>query len=217
MNDECPFWNSNLINELFPSQVRELIINTPILDVESDNFVWTPSMSGSFTVKSAYHSMLQGRQGMQINEDLDIWKCIWKAKLHKILLWRVALYILPTADRLNKFMNLSDPKCFLCGQHTDTIHHWLLKCPVSKMIWWNSPWQIRLEVFQQLTTTEWLYLIIKGHNVFHLQPGEKNRMRQFLVVMVEQIWFIRNKIWKGVDPPEWTELSKLINGCHVRY
>lgn len=41
-------------------------------------------------------------------------------------------------------------------------------------------------------------------------------MKHFLVTMVEQLWYTRNKILKGEESLDWQQLSKDINSSHVK-
>lgn len=62
------------------------------------------------------------------------------------ILWRVANNMLPTLERLAKIKNEIPTDCYLCGDELESSHHILLSCPIANLLWWNSNWQIRLEV-----------------------------------------------------------------------
>lgn len=122
-------------------------------------------------MKSAYHLTIQGRVAAQPTEDVATWKHIWSVEIHnrhKFLLWRVSQNLLPTSEKLSRFMDIRNPNCLLCSHQLETLPHILLSCPVSKLIWWNSPWQLRIEAFQHLTTNQWITLILTDHQIFEL-------------------------------------------------
>lgn len=130
---------------------------------------WNPSLSGKFTVKAAYHWIIHGKMNTQSSTNVTLWKQIWNFGLHnrhKLFLWRVSLNLLPTSDKLSRFLHIQNSNCLLCGHHLETLPHMLLTCPTSKLIWWNSPWQLRMDAFQQFSPNQWLHLILLANNLF---------------------------------------------------
>lgn len=75
-------WNGSLVQSLFPSQISDLIMNTPILNLEHERLIWTPSSSGLFSVKSTYNMVVRGRFQDQAEEQHRIWNLIWDSQLH---------------------------------------------------------------------------------------------------------------------------------------
>lgn len=133
------------------------------------------------------------------------------------MLWRFLTKAVPTLDRLQGIVPLSNTNCYLCHTHEESIHHIALECQVSKLIWWNSPWQLRLEAFHQLTFLAWVELIHGDKNHIPLPTTEKRKLIQFFVVSLELIWMTRNKIWKTNEAADWQELSNLINQSYIKY
>lgn len=130
-------WNEDLVTNLFPPRIRDLILDTPIFELEHDKPIWNPSLSGKFTVKAAYHWIIQGRMDTQNTGGEMNWKHIWSAGIHnrhKFLLWRVAHNLLPTLNKLSRFMLIPNSNCLLCGQHLETLAHIFITCSVSKLI-----------------------------------------------------------------------------------
>lgn len=74
-----------------------------------------------------------------------------------------------------------------------------------------------MEAFQQYSPNQWLSIFLKDTQFFGVDEQETSRMCHFLVTMLEQVWFARNKILKGETPPNWIDLSKSINVSHLRY
>lgn len=82
--------------------------------------------------------------------DKRIWQLLWKSSLHehhKILIWRISVDIILTKDRIKQFVPLSEVHCYICGQATECLHHLLLDCPLAKLCWWNSTWNVKLTNF----------------------------------------------------------------------
>lgn len=55
-------WNSSLISNIFPMEIRTKILKTPILDKEHEGIVWIPSTLGDFSLK-AKHRLIRQLQG----------------------------------------------------------------------------------------------------------------------------------------------------------
>lgn len=51
-------------------------------------------------------------------------------------------------------------------------------------------------------------------------PVDSSKRRQmliFFVVLIDQLWLLRNKIWRGATHPNWIEFSQMVNDNAVRY
>lgn len=68
-------WNQNLVQALFSPQISSLILNTPILDLEQERMVWTPSLTWSFSVKTSYNLIIKSRLNSLQEQDIN-WKLI---------------------------------------------------------------------------------------------------------------------------------------------
>lgn len=76
--------------------------------------------SGQFIVKSAYNKLMENDIGAI--ED-PIMSKLCKSKLHyrlKMYLWRITLDILPTKEKLNRYVSNLDLDCPLCGSELET-------------------------------------------------------------------------------------------------
>lgn len=134
-------WNQELVRSLFPSHVSNHILNTPIFEMEQERLIWTPSLTGGFTVKSTYNMLVKDRGPTGVTDGGKIWKLIWGTKLHRrhmLLLWKLTTNTLPTLERIKKFADGIDTNYYLCGQEDESIHHLVLDCSISRLMWWNS-------------------------------------------------------------------------------
>uniref|UniRef100_A0A2N9GE95 Reverse transcriptase domain-containing protein n=1 Tax=Fagus sylvatica TaxID=28930 RepID=A0A2N9GE95_FAGSY len=95
-----------------------------------DKLMWVANNHGNFTVKSAY--FLQ--QGVMTSIERSMWKKLWNLKIHeryKMLLWRIALNILPTRQRLQELGQVLDAKCPLCNCEEESSTRMETKVSVS--------------------------------------------------------------------------------------
>lgn len=118
---------------------------------------------------------------------------------------------LPTLDRIQRFIKANGQQCYLCDQGVESLHHLILQCPLIKHIWWNSPWKIKVELFSNMPTDEWIALILDAYNDLPLNETEKSKLLQFFVSSFERIWMERNNIWKGGTKTYWNVISSQIN------
>lgn len=188
--------------------------------MEQDRLVWVPSTSREFWVKSAYQEHVRSRSPAHCKHLLDTWKQMSKPDFrgrHNILLWKLVANILPILDRLARFVPVLNTCCYLCGEPDETSHHWLLKCPVSRFLWWNSPWKIRLEAYEHMDVQQWISMMLDKNNMLPVDQTEKLKMSVFLVVAFEQVWMPRNKMWKEAQAPDWIGSSNMLNTISMRY
>lgn len=196
-------WNQNLVQALFSPQISSLILNTPILDLEQERLVWTPSLTWSFSVKTSHNLIIKSRLNSLQGQDIN-WKLIWGARQHgrhALLLWKMLTNTLSTLEILQQYSFLKETNCYFCSQDQETIHHLLLCCPITKLLWWNSEWNLRVENFQHLKISEWIMQFIEDKSTLPVDKGTKHKMLNFLTTMMEQVWMIRNKVWKGGNMP----------------
>lgn len=205
-----------------PSQIQNLILRTPILNEEHDKAISVLSMTGEYTVKSAYKLIICDRTqtAMQGIDDTNYWKILRTTKLHgqhALLLWRILANILPTMDRLQCFINLSYAKCYLCQCSTESIQHLILECQINKLLRWNSLWQIRISRLPQMDYKDWLQELMEGSSLIRLPDSEHSKLIHFQLVAFEIIWMNRNLIQRNQQMPAWNELSSTINRNFQKY
>ena len=57
---------------------------------------------------------------------------------HKMLIWRIAVDVLPTKANLDRFFEIGDDICPLCKLEVESSIHLFALCPVAKSVWFNS-------------------------------------------------------------------------------
>lgn len=108
-----------------------------------DRVVWPFEASNSFTTKSCYVKLAQGRSAAAIlpgclRKALEF---VWKFKVpHKIQRfgWRLLLERIPTRDLLQKRDIIADPdncKCVFCNLEVEEGNHLFIHCSVANAIW----------------------------------------------------------------------------------
>lgn len=161
-----------------------------------------PSTAGDFSVK-ATHRLLRHMQGTNhTTVDRQKWKIVWNLNIHnrhKLLIWKLLHNILPTLARIQNYIPVVSQECYLCQSEVESLRHLLLHCPLTKSLWWNSPWNLRIDHFQDMQADEWFSAILDIDHALPIDVGEKIELLQFFVISFEQIWLERNNVGRQVN------------------
>lgn len=130
-----------------------------------------------------------------------------------MLAWKILVDIIPSRDRIKRFIPLNDMSCFLCGGFIEYVHYVLFECSLSRFCWLNSPWNMHIHLFHNLSPVEWFLAILNKSSGIQLNLDEdgKTRVLHFVVLIFEHLWLARNKIRLGQEVPNWTTLSQQLN------
>lgn len=120
--------------------------------------------------------------------------------------------ILSTKERIKFVISLPDIHCFLCESATESIQHLLLECPIVKLSWWSSPWQIRIQNFSGISPIDWISILLNIITTPHLPVEllEEEQLLHFTVVTFERMWMERNLLRLGNAKPNWQIWSSCI-------
>ncbi|KAK7268783.1 hypothetical protein RIF29_21492 [Crotalaria pallida] len=121
---------------------RDKLLKIPLTEIyQPDSLLWPLSKDGNYTVRSAYH-FIMNPNGMNPSTSTGSivrtnWKKLWSVPVIprvKEMVWRAVKNILPTNKRLvERGLNL-DPICPQCGMEEESITHVLLHCEEAKRL-----------------------------------------------------------------------------------
>lgn len=80
--------------------------------------------------------------------------------------------VLLTRDRIHKFLPNVTTDCLIFGDHPEIIDHQVFECPLRKLLWWNSPWQIRIEAFHCMEFEQWMEFMLDKLPKSHMDVSE---------------------------------------------
>ncbi|MQM15799.1 hypothetical protein Taro_048758 [Colocasia esculenta] len=98
----------------------------------SYRWVWRWDKGGSYSVKSAYHIIVNG--GLRHGLHFQVWRPQTPIKV-KVLIWRISLGRLPTRDRLLRLFLELPSMCVLCGVDEEIMDHLFVGCTYARMVW----------------------------------------------------------------------------------
>lgn len=93
-------------------------------------------------------------------------------------------HAIPTSDKIHKVINSIGHQCYMCYQLIETLQYLLLQWPLIKLVWWNSPWKIKIEAFGDFAVEDWISLILGINNNMPLDCREKSKIKQFFVSLL---------------------------------
>ena len=151
----------------------EAILQNPIsFKPQGDFWAWHHERSGIFSVRSAYHMIIDtkirrenyfdSRTATSNTEGVDQqWKKLWKVKVSsrlRIFPWRLARASLPTGEvRVHRHMATS-PICSVCNTEVDTRRHSLLECNMARAVWAMREDDLLLPLYGDETTDPKLWI-----------------------------------------------------------
>ena len=124
---------------------------------------------------------MEGNMGAQLHERL------------KMLLWRIALNILPTRQRLQELRQL-DAKCPLCNCEEESSIHLFKECVVVKALWFGGRWNVRIDHWPSMSIFQLVQFVVDPPLNFLSTELTEAQFQTMVVVIWEQIWSIRNKV-----------------------
>lgn len=174
----------------------------------SDEMMWSPHKSGTFSVKSFYEELAKKKNESILNlVSKRIWKNLVPHRI-EIFFWLALLEKINTKSKL-ALINIipqSENVCPLCGCSTEEVDHLLIHCPFSQKLWawWSELWNIR-----------WVWpktLELAFYQWYH--PEKNNFFRKIwiasFIVIFWSIWKERNNRIFSNTKASISELQNLI-------
>ena len=179
----------------------ELILSIPIpIFQKEDCWAWTALNFGLFSVKFAY--WLSRVESPPSNIDV-VRGHIWKRKIHerfKMFLWRIAANLLPSKEIISRFNESMNLCCPLCSSAMETTLHLFTVCPLSKSLWYQRQWGLKMEVLNFESPSEFVNFLLSSNFVSNLFPSQREDFLVFGAILCDIVWKQRNlSIFENVD------------------
>ncbi|XP_010512944.1 PREDICTED: uncharacterized protein LOC104788863 [Camelina sativa] len=131
-------WKLEALNELVDPSDIPLITSIQLSkSFKVDDYVWSYTKSGQYSVRSGYALATQGIQEVLEPSITPLKKQVWKAKISrkiKHFLWQVLSGALAANGRLAERHSGTDKSCPRCGEE-ESINHLLFECPPALQVW----------------------------------------------------------------------------------
>ncbi|CAN1817880.1 LINE-1 retrotransposable element ORF2 protein [Linum perenne] len=136
-------WNLQVISNSCNRMETSAILKIPVGPKnEEDPWVWHFDKRGTFSVKSAYHTLRREETGQSLsylrNANEKIWKWLWSTQIPpkiKFFLWRATNNALATSKNLWRRNCGDSPICQVCNREEETVIHCLFDCPHASLVW----------------------------------------------------------------------------------
>jgi ribonuclease HI len=191
IDTDLKMWKKDVIINTFNEYEAQQILNIPLSwRLPKDMLIWHWEKHGHYSVRSAYHVLKEeGNNGIPETSNTrgkELWKPIWSVKAPNCVrnfLWRLAKFILPTRERLERKGMKIDPQCPLCCAAKESHEHLSMFCPVTQLLWFASP--LGIHIPNDLNMLDWIqhWLSCKDHIV-----------RQLFTYTLWKIWKGRNEV-----------------------
>lgn len=168
---------------------------------------------GAFTVKSAYHLAVQIDSNQKAapsnNHAHDpMWRKFWNIKAipkAKICVWRNIQNSLPTGSNINLKGIYTNPICFWCRKHTESVEHIFWGCKFSKFAWRKI-----------IPLMDGLFSLNRGQWTArdHWRWMEENLGTEDLekaILVLWSLWNQRNQSIQSNQDPDFKYLTRAVN------
>ncbi|KAF7802371.1 putative ribonuclease H-like domain, reverse transcriptase zinc-binding domain-containing protein [Senna tora] len=157
-----------------------------------DQWSWSLTTHGGFTVKSAYHAIHNATQEQATDMEYGhVWSRIWKMKTlpsTKLFIWRAVKNILPTGDALSRRGMDVDGACIICKMEAETRFHAVIGCEDAQRFWKTTNLPFVDERNDETDFKEWM-----NAAVVQWAPKELD----LFAMAAQKLWERRNKIRIG--------------------
>lgn len=194
-------WDVELLWSLFAESTVEIILRMPIPNpLMADKWIWTLEKNGEFSVKSLVLSQQRLRAPDHAVLDSGTWMRLWKLKLQdklKLLLWKVATGAMRTMGALGRILHTEFEEgflCLLCGQMPEDAIHLFVHCSVANIAWRESPGAVQIDMLSLDSTATLISTVLHADSVLHLDKDNLKAFALNATVVLDSLWFLRNKI-----------------------
>jgi hypothetical protein len=191
-------WNTTLVQQLFNTWDAAEILKIPLnLLHKEDEQIWKLSRNGLYSVRSAYHHLIEH---VIDNNHLKVdgnWKILWRLQVPnkvKIFLWRALRGCLPVRGRLAQKGVPCGNKCPYCDTNEENEWHCFFGCSTVEDVWMEAECWQQVHGFM-INVAGFVPMLFKM-----LAELDSNTMSQ-IAMLLWTIWWRRNQIcWNDKTP-----------------
>ncbi|KAF6168650.1 hypothetical protein GIB67_005262 [Kingdonia uniflora] len=149
--------------------INKMIANEPALRNERliikvpwgnmDELRWCPSKDGKFSIKSTYRTLLSGNDMEQVVGSPALMLKIWHNRASpraQMFAWKCIRNIVPCREKIATRLSFEDVSCPMCSAPSESLHHFLLECAFTRVVWFGTFFWGLLHKFSYLTAHVWI-------------------------------------------------------------
>ncbi|XP_019180182.1 PREDICTED: uncharacterized protein LOC109175373 [Ipomoea nil] len=189
-------WDLDILNDIFDPVDVNRIRRVPVCPDYEDSWYWYKEHNGSYSVKSAYRSVVGE---IQNNTGFNRWNALWKLEVPprwKTFLWRAISGILPTMTALASRRVDVSLACLMCLDFNEDVMHCLIECQYACRVWNDSGLDIAsvvggsfVEWFQNAMSVLTMDNLIKFVAVlYHLWSARNSAVWEGSMWMPRKLW-----------------------------
>lgn len=194
-------WNEVLLREIFIPIDADAILSIPLRLQDEDRWAWKLEKHGEYSVKSAYRSLDESNQRIDVlipgGSGDPTWSKIWSLCVPpkvKVFWWRVLHEFLPAKAVLHRRHIEPTAFCEVCGADNETIRHTLLEECTTALHFWREIKLLTGAKIPRLHPHTWASDIL-----LHEVASDKDR--NLFIIGMYALWSQRNKRRHGEDQP----------------
>lgn len=152
--------------------------------------------------------------------DASTWGRLWKVNLQdnlKLTLWKVAAGVLKTRGALARILHYEDENAFqcpFCKKSLEDSIHLLVRCSVASIAWRESSWAILMDALNLETSGELIKMVLLAESTIQINKGSLDAFVLNVVVVIDSLWFLRNKI---IHENAQVDIGELVTSIRRHY
>ena len=127
-------WNVSQFASYLPQDIVSFVLSQRVNLEEEDRPSWRHTVSGEFSIRSAYMSQTEG----VVSSERWLWKSLWRLKVPqrcRMFMWLTCKEsLLTNKARVSRGLSTSD-HCGCCQNMSETILHVLRDCMKATKVW----------------------------------------------------------------------------------
>ena len=87
-----------------------------------------------------------------------------------------------------------DPRCPLCGGEQETTYHLFAQCHLSRALWYESWWSIKIDEIQISNLDQWIDFLFDPPWFLKSDEDQRCKFLVFGALVIEWVWKCRNQV-----------------------
>jgi hypothetical protein len=112
----------------------------------------------------------------------------------KMFLWILISNVLPTKDRIGRFIDNVDEACPPRGKDIESAIHLFCYCEFARSLWFGSIWGLKISEMQFISQRQFVEFVINPPVSLVNEQKQRNRFTPYGALLLELMWRTRNRV-----------------------